>query len=147
MKKCNSCFRYCENNRDARKKGLKPRELGFADYHYKPRRNVMAQCIALGRFDKNIKKESIACKHYKSRVCHNFQIWWRWHFVKFFANCYRIYIRVPIGARRARIAIGMEDYYDVTCDKIVSNGKPICPHCGEYPYSEEQCVFCGQRFL
>ena len=24
---------------------------------------------------------------------------------------------------------------------------PICPSCGEMPYSFEQCVFCGQRFI
>ena len=23
---------------------------------------------------------------------------------------------------------------------------PICPHCGEMPYSTKACYFCGQRF-
>ena len=31
------------------------------------------------------------------------------------------------------------DYYD---------GRfPECPSCGEMPYSVDQCVFCGQKFL
>lgn len=24
---------------------------------------------------------------------------------------------------------------------------PVCPACGEMPYSTERCVFCGQRFI
>lgn len=24
---------------------------------------------------------------------------------------------------------------------------PVCPSCGEMPYSTERCVFCGQKFL
>lgn len=24
---------------------------------------------------------------------------------------------------------------------------PVCPACGEVPYSTERCVFCGQRFV
>ena len=26
-------------------------------------------------------------------------------------------------------------------------GWPICPACGEMPYSTDQCLFCGQRFV
>lgn len=26
-------------------------------------------------------------------------------------------------------------------------GWPICPACGEMPYSTERCVFCGQQFI
>ena len=32
-------------------------------------------------------------------------------------------------------------------DVIVKGGDPVCPHCGEMPYSYERCVFCGQRFV
>lgn len=29
-----------------------------------------------------------------------------------------------------------------------SNSKfPLCPSCGEMPYSTERCVFCGQKFI
>jgi hypothetical protein len=31
-------------------------------------------------------------------------------------------------------------------DTIIPDGEPVCPICGEMPYSVEQCVFCGQRF-
>ena len=37
--------------------------------------------------------------------------------------------------------------YDSTVDKIIPEGEPQCPACGQMPYSTERCIFCGQKFL
>ena len=37
--------------------------------------------------------------------------------------------------------------YDSTVDKIIPEGEPQGPACGQMPYSTERCIFCGQKFL
>ena len=37
--------------------------------------------------------------------------------------------------------------YDYRTDKIIPLSEPECPYCGEMPYSLEECVFCGTKFL
>lgn len=37
--------------------------------------------------------------------------------------------------------------YDFHTDNIIERGEPKCPYCGEMPYSLEECVFCGTKFL
>lgn len=44
-----------------------------------------------------------------------------------------------VNAGNDPVKIGWEKSYDGVW--------PKCPACGEMPYSIEQCVFCGQRFL
>ena len=56
-------------------------------------------------------------------------------------------VRIPIGSRRAPVAIGWQDAYNPHTDSIDKDAYPECPYCGEMPYSYEQCQFCGQRFV
>lgn len=39
-----------------------------------------------------------------------------------------------------------EPYFDF-CSNKVTGEAPVCPACGEMPYSTERCVFCGQAFI
>ena len=55
-------------------------------------------------------------------------------------------VRMPIGSRRAPVAIGWQDAYNHETDSIDKDAYPECPYCGEMPHSMTQCQFCGQRF-
>lgn len=57
------------------------------------------------------------------------------------------YIICPLGGLRKPAPLNWVDSFNVMTDKIIKNGEPKCPHCGEMPYSIKQCVFCGQRFI
>ena len=59
----------------------------------------------------------------------------------------RHYVRCPIGGLRKPVPLRWKDSYDGCRDVIIKDSEPQCPHCGEMPYSYEQCVFCGQRFV
>jgi len=146
MKTCGSCFRYCENWRDAREKCLKERYTGCGDYYYKPRKGIKPHCICGGFPGEEIYEKHKPCKYHKYRWMWNLKTWWSWHFKQRLAELYRRYIRVPIGGRRKPVPLQWTDYYNGMADKIIKNGEPVCPHCKEMPYSYEQCVFCGQRF-
>jgi hypothetical protein len=56
-------------------------------------------------------------------------------------------VRQPINSRRQPVAIEWQDSYNCYTDSIEKDRYPLCPRCGEMPYSVEQCVFCGQRFI
>ena len=62
-------------------------------------------------------------------------------------KCMSVHIRCPIGGLRKPVPLEWVDSFDGMTDKIIPNSEPRCPHCGEMPYSTEQCVFCGQRFV
>ena len=44
----------------------------------------------------------------------------------------------PTG-RKAPVRVGWEESY--------GGMWPVCPSCGEMPYSTDRCVFCGQKFI
>lgn len=147
FRKCGSCFRYAENWRDAQAKGFEPRDaIGFAMICKKPRKGVGVICT-----DVDIKKipkaKDNGCEYHKYRWTWNLEMWWRWIFTYNLKRLFCQFIRCPIGGLRKPVALSWEDDYDVMHDRIVKNAVPICPHCGEMPYSYKQCVFCGQRFL
>lgn len=146
MKKCGTCFRYCENWRDARAKGLQERHTGVFDYHYKPRKGVKPHCIG-GKVREGINEKHPACEYHEYRWFWNFKTWWNWHAKQLVIELYRKHIRVPIGGLRKPVQLNWIPSYDGMADKIIPFGEPECPRCKEMPYSYTQCVFCGQRFL
>jgi hypothetical protein len=149
MKICGSCFRYCESNKDAIVKGYKKihsNDLG--DYYRKPRPGVKAVAIGYGCPRRGtLWRDRPACKHHVYRWKQNIQIWWEWRFKDTVVCLYRRYVRVPIGGLRKPVELEWQDSFDGIADRIITNGEPVCPHCREMPYSDSQCVFCGQRFL
>lgn len=142
-RKCGSCFRFREDRKDAIKKGLKPRELG--DYEKKPRSEVISRCSYVYG-PQNPKATDEGCKFHQYRFTWNIRI--------FYDNVkYKIgriicdYIRRPIGRLRKPMALQWKDSFDGCRDIIIPNSEPVCPHCGIMPYSLDECVFCGQRFI
>lgn len=121
---------------------------GFAEYFHKPRPGVKPHALGVDCPDDNaIRPDFPACKHHEYRWEKNLKTWWQWHFKQGVTDRYRKYIRVPFGSLRKPAPIEWRDYFDGMADKIIPCGEPVCPYCGEMPYSYEQCVFCGQRFL
>lgn len=149
MKTCSSCFRYCENWRDAEAKGMRPvHYYGLGEYHHKPRLGVKVRAIGAGcPDDTEIRPDYPACEHHEYRWRWNLKTWWEWRFKAAAVSWFRRHIRVPIGGLCKPVSIKWQDSFDGMADRIIPNGEPVCPRCGEMPYSYEQCVFCGQRFL
>lgn len=132
IRKCGTCFRYCEDWRDAKEKGLKPRYIGYGQYFYKPRPGIKAQCINVS-CPSEVKENTPACKYHEYRFIENFKIWYTFYMKNRIEKWYRENIKVPIGNRRNPIPLEEQE--------------PICPRCGEFIYNKKQCVFCGQRFI
>lgn len=148
MKKCGTCFRYCENWRDAKAKGLSLKSMGLLEYHYKPRPGVKPCAIGVScPNDDEIRYDHPACKDHEYRWVWNIRTWWNWHFKEWIIVVYRKTIRVPLGRLRKPVPLKWTTYFDGMADRIIPEGEPVCPHCGEMPYSFERCVFCGQRFV
>lgn len=149
MKTCGSCFRYCEDWRDAEAKGYKRvNHYSCGEYHRKPRVGIKPHAIGVSCPDDNeIRSDLPACKYHEYRWLWNLKTWWEWHFKSAIRYLCRQYIRVPIGGLRKPVPLEWTDMFDGMADRIIPNGEPVCPHCGEMPYSYEQCAFCGQRFL
>lgn len=147
FRKCKSCFRFTEDRKDAKAKGLKPRDtLGCGDFHRKPRKGVKVYCMSVHK--KEVPKANdCGCKFHQYRWTWNLGIWWRWHFKYRLDRLFCKYIRCPIGGLRKPVPLLWVDSYDGMRDIIVKNSEPQCPHCGEMPYSYERCKFCGQRFV
>jgi len=148
MRKCKSCFRYIENWRDARAKGLNERHGGFGEYSMKPRKGILPHCCG-GQIKDGDKlyPEHKACEYHQYRWTWNLGVWWKWHFRQFARERYCRYVRVPIGRLRKPVPLNWVSSYDGMVDKIIPLGQPECPYCKEMPYSYEQCIFCGQRFI
>lgn len=64
---------------------------------------------------------------------------WRWLHSRYFIEWLRHIFIAPLGRLRKPVEVEHEKSY---------NGKyyPVCPHCGNMPYDEDSCYFCGQRF-
>lgn len=138
--KCGSCFRCTEDWRDAKAKGLKPQHPMFL-YSAKPRNGVKVHCTD-ALMDAEITPNSKACKDWEHRSVWNFKLWFG-----DFKSAAKRRIRVPFGRLRKPVPLLWKDTYDGMRDKIIPGGEPECPRCGEMPYSLQQCVFCGQRFI
>lgn len=149
MKTCSSCFRYCENWRDAKAKGMRPVYYhGFAEYFYRPRPGVKLHALGINCPDDDaLHPAYIACEYHEYRWIKNLKTWWEWHFKQSARGWYRKFIRVPIGGLRKPVPLEWRDSFDGMADRIIPNGEPICPRCGEMPYNYAQCAFCGQRFI
>lgn len=142
--KCKSCFRCIEDWRDARAKGLKSQHSKPL-YSKKPRRGVKVKCTNI-RMEQEITPNSKACHNWGHRAVWNAKL--RIGEIKSRAGrIFDVFIRAPIGTLRKPARLIWGDDYDSLTDKIIRNAVPICPHCGEMPYSTRQCVFCGQRFI
>lgn len=146
IRKCGSCFRYVEDWRDARAKGLNERHNRLGEFTHKPREGVKPRCMC-GKVKEGIHEKHAPCEYHEYRWTWNFKTWWQWDFKQRLSNWYRINIRVPIGSKRAPLPLKYRDYFHGMSDRIIPGGEPECPHCGEMPYSYNQCVFCGQRFI
>lgn len=147
-KSCGKCFRYAEDWRDAESKGFEARHTGLGEMYRKPRSGIKVRAIGVNCPDQeDIRFDHPACEHYEPRWKWNVQTWWKWRLLPWCIEMYRKYIAVPIGARRNPVPLEWQDSFDYMADKFIHNGEAVCPHCGEMPYSYEQCVFCGQRFL
>lgn len=147
FRKCGSCFRFEEDWRDVETKGLKQREsISFADISKKPRKGVAVKCMSVHKKDAP-KANDYGCEYHKYRCTWNLEQWWRWSFMYKLRRWFCVHIRCPIGGLRKPVPLEWVDSFDGMTDKIIPNSEPRCPHCGEMPYSTEQCVFCGQRFV
>ena len=148
-KTCGTCFRYCEDWRDAEAKGLKNiNKPGVTEYYHKPRPGIKVRAIGVNCPEsEEMWSGHPACRFHMYRWAWNIRTWWEWHFKQAINGLFRKYIRVPIGGLRKPIPLEWQDYFDGMADRIMKNGEPVCPQCGEMPYSLEQCVFCGQRFI
>lgn len=145
MKKCDSCFRYIENSKDAKQKGLKPRHNGIADYYFKPRKEVRPHGMGYS-CPEEIKANHPACESHEYRWITNIKTWYTFRFKWSIQEWLRVKVKVPLGGLRKPIPLEWKDHFDGRTDTIIKNGEPLCPRCKEMPYSTEQCVFCGQRF-
>lgn len=147
MRKCKSCFRYVEDWQDARAKGLNEREQrSLIDISYKPRKGVAVQCLSVHKKEP-VNANDKGCKHHRYRWSWNLEMWWRWSFIDKLDRLIAKYIICPIGGLRKPVSLEWIDSFDGMSDKIIKNGEPKCPYCGEMPYSTKKCVFCGQRFV
>lgn len=146
IRTCGSCFRYVEDWRDAKAKGMEPRYTRHLEYSHKPREGVKPRCMC-GGVKEGIHEKHAPCKHHQFRWTWNLENWWKWHFRQKLSNWYRVNVRVPIGSKRKPVPLKYRDYFDGMRDRIIPGGEPECPRCGEMPYSYSQCVFCGQRFI
>ncbi len=135
MKKCINCFRCREDWQDAEEKGLVPQIHDILSYANKPRSGVKLRGVGVKCPEEIVDQN--ACESYESRVQHNINTW-LYRCKNTVKNIIRKYIIVPIGGLRKAVYLQYEDSYG----QIV----PLCPHCGEMPYSYEQCFFCGQKF-
>ncbi len=146
-RKCKSCFRYIEDWRDAKAKGLKAREQNsLADISYKPRKGVSAKCLSIHK-DEPVSANDKGCKYHKYRWSWNLEMWWKWSVSYKFGRWICEHIICPIGGLRKPVPLEWIDSFNGMTDEIIKNGEPKCPRCGEMPYSTYQCVFCGQRFI
>ncbi len=144
MKTCGSCFRYCEDTRDVETIGRK-NYRGYDEMYVQPRPGSKRRCTGVDCPD-DADENTPACTYHEYRWWWNLKIWWKWHFRRGIVHWWYKHVRVPLGGLRKPVPLLFKDGYDVTKDTIIPNSEPICPHCGEYPYDDEQCVFCGQRF-
>lgn len=149
MKTCGTCFRFCEDWRDADAKGMKRvYDHSFRDLCVKPRKGIKVRCLGLSCPEGDEAHAGHpACVSHKYRWRWNLHIWWEWHFKDGIGRLWRRYVLVPIGGLRKPIPLTWADSFDGMRDEITPNGEPECPRCGEMPHSTEQCAFCGQRFL
>lgn len=148
FRKCGSCFRFQENWRDVKARGLKSQEdlSGITNYGRKPRKGVACICTNVSKQDEPHANDK-GCKYHQYRWSWNLQQWWSWDFKYRLKRWFDEHIRCHIGSLRKPVPLEWKDSYDSIRDIIIKNGEPVCPHCGEMPYSYKQCVFCGQRFV
>lgn len=146
FRKCGSCFRFNEDLRDVKAKGLKTRECSsLADIYKKPRRGVLTKCVCGEK--EAPRANDYGCKWHKYRLTWNLEQCWKWSIKYKLELLFFRYIRCPIGSFRKPVSLEWDDEFDGMRDKIIPNAVPKCPHCGEMPYSYQRCVFCGQRFI
>lgn len=134
--KCGNCFRCIEDWKDAKKKGFQP-QGNMMNYSQKPRAGIDVVCTNADTTGE-VTAGREACRYWEHRLIWNFKIWWKWGFTYSIKRWFEAHIRVPLGGLRKPVPLGWQDGY--------GGKEPVCPHCGEMPYSYEQCVFCGQRF-
>ena len=135
FKKCGSCFRCIQKGKCG----------GFWDYSVKPKNNEVIRCTSINS-PEVIELHTKACEWYEPRWYWNLRIWWQRvsYVVK---RMWEINIRTKIGALRKPVKLDYIDSYDYITDSVIPDSEPRCPYCGEFPYSDSQCVFCGQRFI
>lgn len=75
----------------------------------------------------------------KERISSFARYCWRWLHSRYFIEWLRHIFIAPFGCLRKPVEVKYEKSY---------NGRyyPVCPHCGNMPYDEDFCYFCGQRF-
>lgn len=147
MRKCGSCFRFVEDYKDAKAKGYAMRSDNPFIRTQKPRKGVKAQCASIRQKGEKHANDK-GCKYHQYRWTWNMSITWNFKWKRYLKNCFNKFICVPIGSLRKPIPLKWEDSYDELTGEIIKKEViPSCPHCGELPYSYQQCVFCGQRFM
>ena len=143
--KCGSCFRFVEDWRDAKHKGFIPVHVdqGLRLYARKPRPGIEAKCLVYPHA--GIDADDKACPAWKHRIVWNMQVWWDWQLKAPLIRWFEHHIRVPLGGLRKPMPLRWTESYDCQTDSPIP--EPVCPYCGDMPYSTEQCMFCGQRFV
>ena len=112
VRTCGSCFRYIEDWRDARAKGLDERHNRHGDYSRKPREGVKPRCMC-GKVEEGMHEKHAPCEYHQFRWTWNFEIWWKWKL----SNWYRVNVRVPIGNKRKPVPLKYTDYFDGMRDR------------------------------
>ena len=133
---CRSCFRCEEKNTFSG---------GFWELSKKPKKGMEVKCCSGCSPDIHGDMNHKACEWYEPR--------WYWNTRQRFSKAKyiigRIWIenvRMKIGALRKPVNLEWVDGLNMF-GELSPQSDPKCPHCGEMPYSLEQCQFCGQRFL
>lgn len=144
MKKCSNCYRCEEDWRDAKAKGYSVISSGFLNYSKKPRKGIKRRGIGMSCPDE-ITDSMSACEYHETRLKHNLKLWMKTT-KQTCQGWWRVFVLVPLGGLRKPLPIKWVDQFDGCKNQIIPEGQPECPRCGEMPYSNEQCVFCGQRF-
>lgn len=65
---------------------------------------------------------------------------WRLRHRMYFKSWLRHVFIAPFGRLRKPLHVEWESSFD-------GIKYPICPYCGNLPYDEKNCYFCGQRFI
>ena len=147
-KTCGSCFRCREGRNEAKRHGLPSRKrVKWVHFMYapRPRRRLAVEGGGLG-CPKPLTRKDQACEHHKRRWIWNIEIIWKHIISKKARRLYEYCIRAPLGGLREPVPLKWVPSLSPNAAELIPNGEPKCPHCGDYPYSLERCVFCGQRF-
>ena len=107
FRKCKSCFRFTEDWRDAKEKGLKPRGTQYNDFCRKPRKGVKTHCWSAHKKEPPKPKRNAKPKlqHTGEQLC--------WTCAKAYGGCSWSRAFVPVEGWEAKPSKTHEDGYRI----------------------------------